>query len=243
MSKVDSIVNKVFQTLSLQSSAEAKKFDEQFSIRPVISIARDPGSGGKLVAQTVAEKLGFTFYDEALIEKIAKSAKKRKDIIAQIDERSRSVIDDMVHNLFNPEYVSETTYVKHLTKVILSVAHQGKAVILGRGSNFVLPRINCLSVLVTAPRKVRIQRAMLHEDIKEAVAKKRIDKISKERKDFVSQYFNKQYSNPDYYDAILNTDYFDIDAASEVVISSFRKKFPTFGEKVKTTIKKTGNLY
>jgi len=220
------LIDSVFKRLGSASSSSSKH--PKLSTSPFITIARDPGSGGKPIAHEVAKNLGFEFYDRALIEAIAKSAKRRHQVVDNVDERTRSAIQDLVHNLFNPEYISDTTYLNHLTRVVLSLASQGKVVILGRGANFIIPRQESLNVLITAPKSVRISRAIEYEHINQKEAKKRIEKISKERRDFVSQYFNKRYANPNYYDLIVNTQYLNLDQATELVISSFRAKFPSF---------------
>ena len=38
----------------------------------VITIGREYGSGGRLIAQRLAEELGVTFYDKQLIAEVAK---------------------------------------------------------------------------------------------------------------------------------------------------------------------------
>ncbi|MFC1751426.1 AAA family ATPase [Pseudomonadota bacterium] len=177
------------------------------------------------------------------MESIAKSSRRRKVIVNSVDEKTRSAIQDLIHNLFNPEYLNDTTYINHLTKTILSIVHKHNAVILGRGSNFIVPSETSLNVLITAPKKIRISRAMEYDKLTFKEAQKRINKTSQERRDFISQYFHKRYTNPKHYDLILNTTYYDIDTASDLIISAFRKKFPSFSELVKTTIKKTGKLY
>ena len=237
------LIDKFFTTSFLRSLKTEEEASQSLSLHPFITVARDPGSGGRPIAERVAKKLNFDFYDDALIEAIAKSSRKRTKIIKQVDEKTRSTIDDVIHNLFNPEYISDTTYINHLTKVVLALAHKGKAVLVGRGSNFIAPYTEGLNVLVTAPKQVRIERAVKYEKISKKVAKRRVEKISEQRKQFVSQYFSKDYTNPKYYDLIINTEYFDIDGASDLIISAFRKKFPTLGEFMKSQIKKTGKLY
>jgi len=213
------------------SRSQANQPKAHLSKQPLITIARDPGSGGKPIAQLVAKKLGFKFYNKMLVEEIAKSAQLRQKIVKKIDENTRTYMEDVLHSLFNPEYVSETTYIKHLSKVILALAHHGKAVILGRGANFIVPKDDALRVLVTAPKNVRVGRAILYEKISRSEAQKRIYKISQQRSEFISQYFRKYYTNPKHYDLILNTDFYTIDTAAELVVCAFRQKFPEFKTK------------
>ncbi len=208
-----------------------------FSKAPSITIARDPGSGGRPIAIEVAGRLGMKFYDEALIDKIAKSSKQRKEVIRRVDERSRGVIDDLVHSLLNPDYVSDVTYVQHLVQCTLAIGHEGNSVILGRGSNFILSRQSSLDVLITSPYKLRVERAVQYEGISYDEARERIAKITNERKEFVSDYFGKDYTNPSYYDLIINTEHFDIETAGKLITYAFRKKFPTWKEKMVSAIR------
>jgi len=71
---------------------KAIKNNESFNLYPVISISREPGSGGKPIAKLLAKELKFTFYDKQLINLIAKDAKKEKEIIKEFDEKAKSEI-------------------------------------------------------------------------------------------------------------------------------------------------------
>ena len=41
--------------------------------KKIITIAREYGSGGRIIAQKVAEKLGIVYYDNEIIDLAAKS--------------------------------------------------------------------------------------------------------------------------------------------------------------------------
>ena len=44
---------------------------EVFSMKKIITISREFGSGGRTIGKMVADKLGYAFYDKELIEKVA----------------------------------------------------------------------------------------------------------------------------------------------------------------------------
>ncbi len=50
---------------------EKRKLEIPF---PVITVSMEPGSGGSLVAQQVAERLGFDYFHRGIVESIAKRA-------------------------------------------------------------------------------------------------------------------------------------------------------------------------
>jgi cytidylate kinase len=193
---------------------------------PFITVSRDPGSGGKPIAELVAKRLGFTFYNKKLLDEIAKSANARRETLDNVDEKTRSLMDDLVHNVLNPEYISERRYITHLCKVVLSVAQRGKAVILGRGSNFITPRAYGLHVRITAPYRVCVSRAVRYEKVPYKKAREIVGDVMNERAAFVKQYFNKDIINPKYYDLSLNTTNLSIEAAADIIIYTFEKKFP-----------------
>lgn len=199
--------------------------EEDAYINPFITVAREPGSGGAPIAQIVAEKLGFEFVDDQIVEEIARSTRRRKAIIKEIDEKSRSQIDDLVHSVLNMEYVEDEKYVTELVRTIIGYAHRGRCVILGRGANFITPFGKGLHVSITAPYPIRVQRAMDYENMTEAEAKEVIAKVEKEREAFVQQYFNSNVKQRNVFDMTLNTSYFNVNKAANVIIEAFKQKF------------------
>jgi cytidylate kinase len=195
-----------------------------FSV-PFITVCREPGSGGAHVAMKVAQKLGFEFIDQQIIEEIARSTKKRAKIIKTIDEKARTSIQDLVHATFNKDYVSDYKYISELSKIILAYAYKGKVVILGRGGNFITPDSKGFHVRVTAPLPIRRIRAVKYENQTAQEAKENISKIEKDRVDFVKKYFKKDIKKASYYDMVLNTNYMRLDEAADLVIEGFYKKF------------------
>lgn len=195
------------------------------SLSPIITISRSPGSGGKPIAKMVAKKLGFKFYDRELVTQIAKSSKLRKSLLSEIDEKGRSLMTDFVHQMLNPDYVSDIEYMRHLCKVVLSISYKGKAVILGRGANFITPLASGLHVRITAPKNVRIRRAVQYEGYTSKEARKVLSEKEKDRKEFIKQYFDEKIGDLNYYDMILNTTFYTLEQSCKVIETAFRQKF------------------
>lgn len=234
----DRLVNRVIKARSLWQverveteglgQEPAEWFTETF-----ITISREPGSGGKPVARLVAKKIGFDLYDKKIIEDVAKSVRQRRVLLESIDERGRSAVEDLIHGAFNPDYVSDVRYIKHLSRVILSAAIKGEVVILGRGANFVTPFDKGLHVRISAPYPVRVERAVKYEKISREKAVQIIKETDLRRKEYIRQYFGKNISNPNYYDLIINTADMNIQDASEHVLLALKNKFPDYAKKRK----------
>lgn len=222
------LINKLINAFDIReklSLPDSKNLEIAFA-NPFITIAREPGSGGRPIAQLVAKKLKFKFIDEVIIDELAKSTKKRKEIVKAVDEKSRSWISDMVHSLLNEEYIDDVKYMTELVRIILTFALKGHVVILGRGANFMTPFEKGLHVNVTSPRKVRILRAMEFESLDENQAKDRIAKIEKERKDFVKQFLHKDITKVNSYDLNINTSSYSIAQAADLIVHAYKTKFP-----------------
>jgi cytidylate kinase len=192
---------------------------------PFITVARDPGSGGAPIAKAVAKKLGYTFVDDIIIEEISHSIKKRSAVIKEIDEKNRTRIDDIVHSILNVEYVDEESYITALVRILLVHAQKGKCVILGRGANFITPFAKGLHVSITAPYDIRLQRAMDYEGLSLEKAKARLLKVETERNQFIRQYFKANSKLRTAFDITINTAYFSVPQARDIIIEGFQQKF------------------
>lgn len=195
-------------------------------MKPFVTLSRESGSGGGPIGKAVAKKLGFKLYDKKLIELTAKKSKQRKNLIESLDEKDRGFVEDLVNSMLNPDYVAEETYIKHLCQVVLSVAHHGNCVIMGRGSNFITSQFGGLHVRIVAPFLVRAGYTAQYEGWSIYEARERVKEFDRERKEFVKKNFGKDPSNDNYYDLVINTTYYNIEQAASIIVAAFKQKFP-----------------
>jgi len=219
-------LDKLFNFRNLKKQLRKSQLDDpELYHDPFITLAREPGSGGKPIAKAVAKKLGYEFVDEQIVDEIAKSVERRRAIIEEVDEKGRTMMEDMVHSVLNPEYVDYSAYLTALFKIVLAYAFKGKVVIFGRGANFITPFARGLHVNITAPYALRVQRAVNYEGLSERKAKRTIAKVEKEHQDFIMQYIQRDPKKVNSYDLTINTTSFEIDEARDVIIKAFYKKF------------------
>lgn len=223
------LITKAMTELGLRRVRGSNISEEQIEffdkLPPIITVSRDSGSGGRPIAKMLSRKLGFKFYNSELMKKIAKSSKMRKGLLSQVDEKGRGLMTDFVHNMFNPDYVSDVDYMRHLCKVVLTIAYKGNAIILGRGANFITPQSSALRVRIIAPKRVRVRRAVQYEKYSLEDAKERIEEKGKDRKEFIKQYFGKNIRDSSNYDIVLNTAFYNLEQSVKVIETAFRQKF------------------
>ena len=105
---------------------------------PVITISKAPGAGGNILAQQVAERLDLDLFNRDIIKEIAESAKISASVIETLEKERLSGVEDFISSLVNKQYLYPGLYLEHLMKVVCTIAEHGRAVIVGRGANFIL---------------------------------------------------------------------------------------------------------
>ena len=233
-----------------------RKAQRNFEIK-VITVSRQAGSGGKLIAARVAQETGLKYYDRELIQKVAKSAKADPEAVRTRDEKGHSMVeswfDSLVHQrqLLPGRYLRHLNlrpdeYLQHLTKVVLEIGERDGGVLVGRGANFIFPRENCLRVRVVAPLEMRMDYIANIVDISTVRAKLLILQREADRKAFAKHYFQSDIDDPSNYDLVINMDVFTLDEAIESVMHAWNatqtrtktKKAPKKAKRAKKTTKK-----
>lgn len=220
VTKENSITQFVKQQIKRWESGPAEKDRKSEDRIPVITVSMKPGSGGTLVAQEVADRLGFDYFHRGIIEGIAKSAKIRASVIDTLEKERLSGIEDFISSLYKDQYLYPGIYMQHLVKVINTIADHGRAVIVGRGANFILPPEERFSLRVVAPLEIRIQNVARAYNVSVEKARKRVIGRESRRSAFIRKSYNADISDPENYDLTINTGRMGIETAVETVIAA-----------------------
>jgi hypothetical protein len=192
---------------------------------PVVTISRELGSDdGEIVGALLAE-LGdrWHVWDAALIDEVALRSESRRQLVEAVDEKVQSQIDLTIRSLVGAPVVEEATYLRHLMSVMLTLAHDGYAIIVGRGSSFILR--DALKVRLRAPLAVRIEKCMRGFGWKRDEAERAIRASDHERAEFIHTEFERDIEDPDAYDMILRTDSLGVPASAAVIAAAVRVRF------------------
>ena len=204
---------KKWQIMKVKEKKEAIVF-------PVITISREPGSGGRIVATELGKKLGLDVFHQEIINEMAESAQVNTRVLETLDEKGLSVLEDWITSLVNTQHLWPDQYLRHLMKVIGTIGKHGSSVIVGRGANFVLPSEGRIRVRIVAPLNVRVENVSSNFGVSAENAKRRIIRTESERRAFIRKYFNADITDPINYDLVLNTGTLSIEAAANVIKSA-----------------------
>lgn len=194
----------------------------------VICISREYGSGGREIAEKLAQKLNIPCYDKLLIQKAAKESGYSEEFLNEYGERPLSLNNLLAGNPF-----SDTVSMAHSfypesqvafdieRKTILEIAQKGGGVIVGRCASSILSgREHVLSVFIYGDQKSRVERVMARNQISEAEARKRIHKIDRMRKRHFDFYADTIWGHPESYDLMLSSSHFGIEKCVDLIIES-----------------------
>ncbi len=190
-----------------------------------VTIARAVGSLGDEVAAGLAARLHWHVFDREIVDAIAQNSHVRLDLVRELDERSQSLIHDMVARLLlmaSGISFGNEDYHESLLKTLALLAARGNAIIVGRGSAYALHGGSGLHLRVVASPEVRIQRLAQHWNIPPDAARRRMDQIDAERRSFIQHHFRQDIDDLRFYDAVFNTDRQSVGQITDAVMGMFK---------------------
>jgi cytidylate kinase len=111
-----------------------------------------------------------------------------------------------------------------LIETLLSLAARGRSVIVGRGSPFVLPTATTLRVRLIAPLEDRIEVVCHEQSLRRSEAARFVQIADRERAHFARLHFQRDSSDPQHYDLVLNTSQFPIDECATLIVDALQTK-------------------
>jgi cytidylate kinase len=201
--------------------SEQKQKQKETRPLPCITISRDPGSGGTEVARRLAKDLGMDLIGSNIIQQVAERADISEKVIASLDEKEVRLRDVWIDSMFRTRHIWPDEYLRYLTKVIGTIGKQGQTIIIGRGSQFILPPEETFRIRLTAPREIRIRNVMRDSNTDFETSERYVYKTETDRNAFHCKHFRADWTNPIYYDLTVNTGYMGIEGAIAAIKAAF----------------------
>ncbi len=193
----------------------------------IITIGRSYGAGGRSIGKKVAEQLHIPYYDSELLEKAAESSGLSQKFLQNVDEKP--VDSSMLYRSVGfgtNEYKSISDLAqKAQREIIEKIAAEGSCVIVGRSADQVLSDTHKLfRVFISSGEENRIKRIMERDHISAAEAGKKLSRVDKERAAYYNQRSKTRWGDAEGYDLCVDTDWFGIDGASNLITTVVTKK-------------------
>ena len=165
----------------------------------ILTIARKYGSGGREIGQATAEQLKYEYIDRKRILDDMRAEGK------QWEERAK-YFDENYPNLWERYDWAFRGFVALNQSYFLNHALKDKAVIMGRGGNFLLKGIPfVLRVRIIAPIEKRIEKVMEREGVNSENARLLIEKADHEMASAIYLIYGRDWDNPAEYEMVFDT--------------------------------------
>ncbi|KIL97118.1 Cytidylate kinase [Paramagnetospirillum magnetotacticum MS-1] len=173
--------------------------------QPVITLSRDFGSGGDVIATRVCQRLKLPLYDEELLREVAARLNDDPAIVRLMDEGFGRAKDMWLYRLFSGKDISPDAYRDTLVKVVMSLGRLG-GIIVGRGAHIILAGECALRVRVAGSPEVCAKRMAEQGHGNEADLLAKAQEINHRRGKFVWEAFHSRLSDASQFDLTINTD-------------------------------------
>jgi cytidylate kinase len=181
----------------------------------VITIDREFGSGGAVIAEQVAARLGWKLWDQRLTDEIAFRMDCERRLVAEREETR----DPAYYRLFKAflrgsfegtlstqrsKLVDADCIREVVQKLLPEIAEAGNCVIVGRGGAYYLgDRPDALHVFIYALFHDKVQRIQaMGKTEKEAIAL--AEQVDADRAEFIQQYFHVNWPERQRFHLMIN---------------------------------------
>ncbi|MBC8233201.1 cytidylate kinase-like family protein [bacterium] len=213
----------------------------------VITVSRQFGSEGDVVAKKVAELLKYDYVDRELIFEVARRANVPPDEVEKFDERVENPVMRFLRRLiipgtypilvsempewtimYNEEPIEKMSlqdqkeYLKFIRTTIEQLWQRGNVVIVGRGSQMVLrDKKDVFHVRIIASLEHRLEVVMRQTELNPNSATKLIQKNDKRQSTFIKYCYNVDWDDATLYHLIVNTGEMGTELAAKIITDRY----------------------
>ena len=211
------------ELMEMQLQKAAKKAQQLKKTKTyAVTVSRGFGSGGKSVAQLLADTLEVRCCDRFILQEVAKRAHVDEPLVRALDEHVKKINGHWWQKLLHKDAFSYEDYYHHLVKTILSISRTG-GVIIGRGANLVLGADNAFRVRITGSPENCARNIASRENISLDDALQRVREVDLERAEYIKMLYDADINNMSNYDLVLNSDRYNRIELVELIIDAMEK--------------------
>lgn len=184
----------------------------------IITVGREFGSGGHIIAAKLAEHFGIQLLDSNILAEVAKKSNASEEYLKKYDESARNLFFSRTVNGFSnsPEEIiaqMQFDYIKQKSDAGESF------VVIGRCADYILRENPALvRVFVLGDTEAKIKRTAEREGISEDRAKIRMEQADKRRKYFHNTHSENKWGDSRSYDITVNSSKLGLDSTVELLI-------------------------
>ena len=196
----------------------------------VVTISRQFGARGWILAENLANRLNYHLVSREVINEMAREAKVSVDWIESVEKEAGGRLMRMVSKLVSSNYMdrylgetrqdfNEDRYMEFLKELITRIASQDNVVILGRGCQFILPDSpSTIKVFLAADWKDRIDFIVETWEVSREEAEQVITNREKKWRAFLKRLDPHEPEDPGLYHLTLNMSHIDVEYTEDIIV-------------------------
>ena len=201
-----------------------------------ICISMAEGAGGSQIGHLVAERLGFEYVDEEIVERAAAKGGISPADVAD-EERRKSTLNRLLREIgrgataesygfagsagLEAEAPTPDAVRGLIQEAIDETAGRGDVVIVAHAASRALAgQADVLRILVTASPETRALRVSEARALEREEARKAIKEADAARAEYLRRFYDVQTELPTHYDLVVNTDVLTFEQAAELVVQA-----------------------
>lgn len=180
----------------------------------IITISREFGSGGREFGRRLSENLGFAYYDQEIVQEIAKRTELSEKYVQQVMSH-RPITSYPIHigrsfrMMADPNMDQSQTIFREQCTILKEIAAKSDCVIVGRCADYILQEEDPFRVFVYAdmPSKVKRCREKNYEkeELTDRELERRINAVNRRRAEYYEYYTGQKWGDRIHYDLCINT--------------------------------------
>ena len=200
----------------------------------IVTIGREFGSGGRLIGQKLAERMGVNCYDKELINLASKESGLCTEVFENNDEKP---LNSFFYSLVMDTGALGQAFAGYMDaplnqKVFLAqfetiqrLAERESCVIVGRCADYALHDYpNTIHIFISGEMEDKVERVASYNNISKDKALELIAKSDKKRANYYNYYSNKKWGSAATYDLCINSSLTGVDGAVDVIMKFIEVK-------------------
>jgi cytidylate kinase len=199
----------------------------------IITLSRQVGSYGDIVAALVARKLGMELVNREKVHEMAQTCD------PDYSDACRAYESEHGPGFIERFFFNKPPHTSLFQALTFEEASRGNVILIGRGAQIVLRDVpGVFKLRVVAPHAIRVKRIMERYAIPEGEATDYVRKYDSARRNLVTTVFDVDPSDWALYDMVLNTASIESGAAAKIVVCAVENMtMPPDEEALKTRLK------
>jgi cytidylate kinase len=216
---------------------DREDWSSQDGTHPFVTISRQRGAGGDLIALRTAEILTemshsqepWVVVDKNLAGWVMKYHHLPQEITHFLTDEQTLSVENHIEGMLGIN-VSSRTLMEKMRETIVHLARIGHMIFVGRAAHVITAKFpRAVHVRIIGSFERRVERVMEKESCSRQKAEAEIRRVDQNRRHFVATHFNVDVEDTSKYDMVFNTDRLSVEEAAQVIARLVSS--PTFREK------------